>query len=120
MDRAGCIADLRDVLAYFRKALSARTAPEKCTPTATAAEPTLPSWVGEHFQRNQYQLLRLLWRGTEVPIPEIHHAIYGCKSGQEEALDKVKDRTNRKLAEINQPFEVAKRRGEVYVLLHVR
>jgi hypothetical protein len=79
----------------------------------------LPDWAGEHFQRNQYKLLRVLWGRSEVLISECYKAIYGRKSDQEEALDKVKDRVNHKLADINQPYEIVTRRGEVYILRRV-
>src|SRR5438876_250705 len=79
-------------------------------------ERRLPDWVGEHFQRNQYKLLRVLWGRGEVLISECYKTIYDRKSYQEEALDKVKDRVNHKLAEINKPYEIVTRRGVVYIL----
>lgn len=81
--------------------------------------PDLPEWVGEHFQRNQYKLLRLLWNAGEVAIAAVHREIYEERSGKEEALDKVKDRVNSRLAEISQPYEIVTRRSEVYVLRRV-
>jgi hypothetical protein len=90
--------------------------PEAAPEGSSGEEVRLPEWIGEHFRRSQYKLMRLLWGKGEVPKVEIHKAIYGPSTGSEEALDKVKDRTNRKLAEINQPFEIVTRRGEVYIL----
>jgi hypothetical protein len=85
-----------------------------------AEDGDLPAWVNEHFRQKQFVLLRLLWGKGEVPIREVHQAIYDCADGREESLDKVKDRTNRKLAEIGQPYEIISRRGEVFVLIKLR
>jgi hypothetical protein len=144
MDRQGCLAELRDLLAFFRRQLrpsdeTTAPQPDRDRP-AGATKPgggtsgriqgdaggqappsaaTLPEWVGEHFQRNQYKLLRLLWGRQEVPIADVYKALYGRESGREEALDKVKDRLNGKLAEIGQRYEVVTRRGEAYILRRV-
>jgi hypothetical protein len=80
----------------------------------------LPAWVSQHFRGNQYKLLRALWGCREVSIGEIQKALYGTASGHEDALDKVKDRTNRKLATLNQRYEITTRRGEVYALLELQ
>jgi hypothetical protein len=86
-------------------------------PTAGQAPGSaLPDWVGEYFQRNQYKLLRFLWGRTEVPIVEVKKEIYSSGIGKDAALDKVKDRVNKKLAQINQPFEILTRRREVLIL----
>jgi len=102
----------------------APSAPEKTTaPNAPPSDPKeesttgdLPRWVFEHFRQKQYRLLCLLWGKQEVPIRDIHKTLYQSATGQEEALDKVKDRANRKLAEINKSYEIVTRRAEVYVL----
>lgn len=80
----------------------------------------LPDWVGELFNRLQYKLIRLLWGKGEVRIEYVHEQIYRCKSGKKEALDKVKDRTNRKLTSNNKLFEIVTRRSEFYILQSVK
>src|SRR5262249_31472812 len=100
--RTDCLALRTDVsLARWFHCLRAAVASPK--PQAEGRGP-LPGWVGEHFRTHQYTLLGILWPRGEVPIPEVHQAIYRCPSGREEALDKVKDRVNAKLAELNQPY----------------
>lgn len=76
----------------------------------------LPAWIGEHFQRHQYRLMKMLWGRGEVPITDVQATIYGKHAAADEALDKVKDRANEKLAKLNLPFEITTRRSEVFVL----
>jgi hypothetical protein len=76
----------------------------------------LPGWVAENFQRKQYDLLKLLWGQGEVPIEDVHKSLYKSRFGKEVALDKVKDRANKKPIQINQPYEITTRRGKIYVL----
>lgn len=82
----------------------------------TAASQALPEWVGEHFNREQYKLLKCLWGRGEVPVGDVYKAVYGTRPGKEEALEKVKNRANAKLAEFGIPFMVRIRRNEVVIL----
>jgi hypothetical protein len=82
---------------------------------------TLPAWVGENFKAYQYKLLKLLWPrlDEEVGTGEVVKAVYGHERHKEKqrALEQLLIRTNRKLAQIGQHFEVSYRRGWEVILL---
>ena len=81
--------------------------------------PPLPDWMGESFREGQYKLLKALWGRDEVSNSEVSLAVYGVRSGKESALDRTKDRANKKLAELAIKFEVTARRTEVYLLVAI-
>jgi hypothetical protein len=90
---------------------------------ADVASPTgtLPAWVGENFRACQYKLLKTLWPrlGHEVGTGAVVKAVYGQQRHREKlrALEQLVIRTNKKLAEIDQHFEVSSRRGWEAIVL---
>ena len=57
--------------------------------------------------------------GLAAQTDDVQKALYGERSVRGEALDKVKDRVNARLAELNHGWEVATWRRQYYVLARV-
>jgi hypothetical protein len=101
---------------YSKRAIeeAERRSPE--TLSAVIASPASPTESFLEFPGKQRKLLAALEGQTNVPIRAVLQQVYGHTSSDRlEALDALKKRTNRKLAEKGSQFEIRKQ-GETLIL----
>jgi hypothetical protein len=72
-------------------------------------------WEFFEFTVKQRALLKALYRKGHVSIASVKQAVYGTEHAETSALEQLKSRTNKKLAERNYPFEV-KREANTFLL----
>jgi hypothetical protein len=74
--------------------------------------------VFQSFPPKQQKLLQVLWGKEKVSIQKILRAVYGPRSPSMEALEKLKDRTNSRLAQAGLLWEI-KQQGNTFELVSV-